>query len=182
MIAEYQTGVTSMGHIALKHGFERTAVYAAARRYGLSDWKRRPFNRLRRDPQITIPTDPATLGYVAGLLDGEGHIGRYFINGKYPLWRAQITNTFLPTLEWLTTIFTVGTISISKREPYLPCGHWQIHTQIDTLRFLQAVQPWLQIKADVAKRAIAELVLRFDEAIAECKDEQVVQRERVLTA
>ena len=92
----------------------------------------------------------AECGYVAGLIDGEGciHIPQTGCT------RLEVTNTYLPVLEWLRATF--GGIVVRSR---LGVGHlktcyrWQIVGR-SALDVLQMAYPFMRIKSPQARLAL----------------------------
>lgn len=118
-------------------------------------------------PPITVPTDPAVLGYLAGLLDGEGSVivsrtrGRGSINDSISM-RVCITNTDLALIEWLLS--ELGGSFVSKKilkEHHKQAYQWLLGGK-NAARFLSAVLPYLRIK-----RAQAEAGLRIAETVGD---------------
>ncbi len=104
---------------------------------------------------ITMPNDPGILGYLAGLLDGEGCIT---IQNKS--WRIQIAMTHEPVIRWLGVIGG----SVSTRKVYgnrKPSWRWLLMRQADVLDFLETVAPHLMVKAQEANDAIADIRARI---------------------
>jgi len=116
---------------------------------------------------IRIPEDERILAYVAGIVDGEGHIG---INPSSPgafkltwSYSAQMTivNTDARLMTWLVATF--GS-SVACHNPHRP-GHWKLtyawHLSGENLRrFLLAIRPYLLIKGEQADLALALFDLR----------------------
>lgn len=111
-----------------------------------------PLNPKRfRLPKAKIPTDPAVLGYIAGLMDGEGCLTRQ--NGR---WRVQIAMTDQPVIEWL------GRIGGTVRERRVKgnrkrCWRWLLMRQSEVRLFLVAILPYLMVKHNQAKAVLIEL-------------------------
>lgn len=102
-------------------------------------------------PETVVPTDPATLGYLAGLMDGEGCISR---NNK--CWRVQIAMTDEAVIRWLGSFGG----RVSERKLYgnrKPCWRWLLMRQEDVYRFLAAILPHMRVKTDQAIVALAEI-------------------------
>lgn len=116
-------------------------------------------------PPITVPTDPAVLGYLAGLLDGEGSViatktrGTGSHNDSIAM-RVVITNTDLPLMEWLIT--EVGGTFMAKqvgKAHHKQAYSWNLGGQ-NAAQFLVAVMPYLHIK-----KAQAQAGLRIAETV-----------------
>jgi hypothetical protein len=100
---------------------------------------------------LRLPTDPALIGYLAGLFDGEGCLTRQNDN-----WRVQIAMTDCDVIAWLGTLG--GTVRersvIGNRQR---CWRWLLMRQADVRLFLVAIEPLLRVKADHTRRVLAEL-------------------------
>lgn len=109
------------------------------------------------------------IGYLAGLIDGEGTIGlvctkRNGENNYNP--QVNITNTNLTLLDWCLATTGIGIISIhniylsnSKRKD---CYYWRLRNN-EILEFLPIILPIL-----IIKQRQAELVLEY---FAKCQCE-----------
>lgn len=105
---------------------------------------------------IEMPSDQATLGYIAGLVDGEGTISLYKredLRGNKVVM-IQIGMTHKATIEWLHKIG--GTICPRKpRKPnHSTCYVWRLQGILDMLSFLEAIYPFLITKRQAATKAI----------------------------
>jgi sulfite reductase beta subunit-like hemoprotein len=118
-------------------------------------------------PPISVPTDPAVLGYLAGLLDGEGSVivtrtrGRGSVNDSVSA-RVIITNTDLPLIEWL--LAEVGGSFVPKKrmkDHHRQAYQWLLGGR-NAAAFLLAVIPYLRIK-----KAQAEAGLRILETVGD---------------
>jgi len=93
----------------------------------------------------------AECGYVAGLIDGEGciHIPQTGCT------RLEVTNTYLPVLEWLRDTFGGITRSCGGKGKgrTKPCYHWQIVGR-SALDVLQMAYPFMRIKSPQARLAL----------------------------
>ncbi len=90
--------------------------------------------------------------YLAGLFDGEGCVGLYKERqGKCDVM-VTITNTDAAIMQWLVNKTGIGTVcSKAKPRPGWNQGWiWQIRNRIDAKIFLDAIRPYLLIKADQA--------------------------------
>lgn len=110
--------------------------------------------------QLRLPADPAVLGYMAGLLDGEGCISEA---GNPKGWRITIAMTDKPVIDWLGS-FGGGTVTTDhRRENYgrKTLWRWRLMRSRDVLVFLQTLRPYLRVKQDRADEAIADIVGRL---------------------
>ena len=119
---------------------------------------------------LTIPTDPAKLAYVAGLIDGEGciHIGRHLPKGIRKNIRhtlvVHISNTDARLMAWLKSELG-GSVHLVKQrrasvasdgrviQPMLQMMNWFAGGR-NAQMVLEAVLPYLIIKRDQAEIAI----------------------------
>ncbi len=123
-----------------------------------SEFKRRQ-SLPRKGQPFTGLHDPVMVGYVAGILDGEGSI----------LGPPRVVVTVTTTTESLAVTLrnlVGGTVS----GPYLyarhkrfgnqvcrlkPQYHWNFSSQYEVFRLLKRVRPWLVVKAGEADRGIS---------------------------
>lgn len=98
-----------------------------------------------------VPREPTTIAYIAGLIDGEGCIGRS--NGH---WRVQVGMTDAAIIAWLAEMG--GSYDLERlAPPRLPLHRWRLLRAADVFAFLEAVAPYLRVKAAPAAEALAEL-------------------------
>ena len=145
---------------------------ATARKYGLSgstlkrELKRRNIQAHRRGTvvrrQLKMPTDLAAIGYLAGLLDGEGTIAKVRTNHNTMARKLSIANTNQDVMEWLGQIGG-NTVWAQRDGPpkdghnRIPCANWSINDAISCHQFLSIVSPYLIIKKAKALAMIAEI-------------------------
>lgn len=116
-------------------------------------------------PSEARQMSPTEAAYLAGLVDGEGHVAIYGGYGKtdrhaYRV-RLEVTNTAVPLLEWCVTATGVGKL-IRQGEPgpkQKQVYSWPIGAE-NAYAVLQQVRPYLVIKADRA-----DLVMAFQERL-----------------
>lgn len=111
-----------------------------------------PLNPKRfRRPQLRLPEDDLSIGYIAGLLDGEGCITQQ--NGR---WKIQIAMTHQPVIDWLGQMG--GTVRERKvTENRQRCWRWLLMRQADVHAFLVATVPLLRVKRDLAIEVIVAI-------------------------
>lgn len=122
-----------------------------------------------RAKTITIPEDRGVLGYIAGLLDGEGNI-QFKASGRHKTigCKLQIYNTNQEVIEWLHANIGGGVMKQDRsKHGWKTCWVWSLYRARDMRMFLRAVLPFLIIKRNTA---IAALAL-FDEILKEADDE-----------
>jgi hypothetical protein len=114
-----------------------------------------------------VPEDPAILGYLAAMIDGEGHIimSKRGPKRKLPYPMVGITNTDPRLIEWLLQFG--GAAYRNRREgtasPFgsvKDCFQWIVSKQTEVYAFLVAIRPFLVIKQDRADAMLADLRLR----------------------
>lgn len=111
-----------------------------------------PLNPLHfRPTSVRLPSTDREMGYVAGLLDGEGCITKN--NGR---WKIQIAMTDEGVIRWL------GEMGGTVRERRVkgvrrPCWRWLLMRQADVYALLVALLPLLRVKQDQANVALAEI-------------------------
>jgi hypothetical protein len=115
-----------------------------------------------RASRLHLPTDAATVAYVAGLFDGEGSVVRYE-NGR-GTWIAQIGMTDLPLMKWLAGFGGTLTVEPAGRgrdgHHRLALHRWRITAQAEVAEFLSAVMPYLRVKRERSIQAIGEIAAR----------------------
>jgi hypothetical protein len=96
------------------------------------------------------------LAYLAGLVDGEGHIGVRWIqvNGTWRLEAALgVYSSYLPVLEWCAEITGVGIVrphTNSSALTRLPMYRWQVRRADHLLQILRPLYFHLKIKQNLA--------------------------------
>ena len=113
----------------------------------------------RKPLSVSLPTDPGALGYIAGMIDGEGTIyQRGRDNGGFSA-RVSIYSTTEAVIEWLhqwgghvrwdhTRVVKHG---------WKPMGSWEVSRAADVAAVIRATLPYLIIKRDLATEALALL-------------------------
>ncbi len=118
--------------------------------------------------------------YLAGLMDGEGHIGitlaRFRPNGEYRTHVVIVTiaSTHLETLRWVRETWAHGTLVVRQQpKQRVPIGNLR-WSSLAAVPVLQDVLPYLRIKAPQAKLALqfaAELGMRISRTRAMTESE-----------
>lgn len=110
---------------------------------------------------IQLPTDPQSIGYLAGLIDGEGciRITRAFSKNKSRNWShfaaVIVVNTSAVLMDWLASLG--GSVKAHNRNRpahWKPCWSWNIHGE-NAVRLLTAIRPYMRIKGQQADIALA---------------------------
>lgn len=104
--------------------------------------------------QIAYEQSPATLGYLAGIVDGEGCIVARIDGRGHLVLRLEIANTSETLMEWLVETFG-GRANPRMREMQRTCFTWSVGTG-RAVPILTAIAPYMKIK-----RRQAELFLEI---------------------
>lgn len=117
--------------------------------------------------------------YLAGLVDGEGHIGlalgkktKSYHNETY-MPNITITNTNLSLLTWIKETTSLGFIfldSNSRNIKWKTKGCWKLRTN-EQIVFLRSILPYL-----VIKKLQAELLIEFHSLL----EERVLSEEKII--
>jgi hypothetical protein len=119
---------------------------------------------------IKLPINPQELGYIAGIIDGEGwltwHKKANRKNSKYPF--IGVANTNPDLLKYLE--LTIGGKTFWRPEKtgrfmgetkkLCACGNWELHGTLNIITLLRAIIPSLIIKRRQAEEMLAELEKR----------------------
>lgn len=103
---------------------------------------------------LSMPKDPAQIGYIAGLLDGEGCVTK-----NNNCWRVQIAMTDQAVIYWL------GQFGGTVRERQVKgnrqrCWRWLVMRQREVRELLVILFPLLRIKDKQARVALAHIIQR----------------------
>lgn len=90
----------------------------------------------------------ADLAYAAGYFDGDGNFVAYWTPSQKH-FKAMVTNTYRPTLEWLAEMFG-GSIHLQQSTlGKKPCYSWHC-TGKNAYEFIKQVLPYLREKQEHA--------------------------------
>ncbi len=141
----------TVAELARETGRDKSALYRLFnRRFG---YKAGHAAGYAWSPTLRLPQSPERLGYLAGIIDGEGSILR---SGE-GRWSVKVTMTDEPIMEWM------GSLGGRLSGPYQPRGNrkptwtWTVARRRDVVSLLTAVRPLLFVKAARADEAAAEL-------------------------
>jgi hypothetical protein len=101
---------------------------------------------------------PAQAAYVAGIIDGEGHISLSRDKARYRL-RLAVKSTCEELATWLATVANVGTVRVYRDKRQTKVGtrqvihEWRVFTQQARV-VLELVLPHLIVKREQARLAI----------------------------
>jgi hypothetical protein len=109
-------------------------------------------------PPLALPSSEADLGYLAGLLDGEGSISLRSY-GQY--WRVRVNKMDKEIIDWLATIGRT-TSRQAQGGNRKDMWEWSLADQEDVSDLLSAVLPYLKIRTqrDKALRTVANISTR----------------------
>jgi hypothetical protein len=130
--------------VARSLGVHRNNLYRLIKRRGACVPEQRP--------QLQMPTDPAVLGYIAGIVDGEGSIYKRSQDGH---WHLKVGMTDRPLIEWLAAFggrFYVESRPEGRKTPYT----WCVSRRVDLRHALTALLPYLRVKRELAVLALRE--------------------------
>jgi hypothetical protein len=119
--------------------------------------------------RLVLPTDPGEIGYLAGLLDGEGTltVRRNGAGGKWKTHEVVIFNNDFRLMDWLAGMG--GTIyrrenratSLGRATQFA----WQVRRQADVIVLLETLLPYLKIKRAKAISLLDSLKPHFLEVV-----------------
>jgi len=93
--------------------------------------------------------DESTKGWIAGMIDGEGHLGISINKGGYCI-RVDIANTAQIVSEFLDSVLPHGHIhTIKAREEWRTCYRWDYYGY-KAVAFCKLLIPYLKIKKEQA--------------------------------
>jgi hypothetical protein len=142
--------------LIIKH--EKSGCHTKAYRLGLTKGIRNP----GVDLSHLSETDKS---YMAGIIDGEGSI---IMNYNKPKTNpaVQVANTDKALMDWIKEKFTVTGLSVVYRNRHNPKWKdvYQLYIQgiLNVYAVLTAIEPYLIIKKDKAKKAIDFLKQKYN--------------------
>jgi len=116
-------------------------------------------NKGLRSRTLNLPADPALVGYIAGIVDGEGNIFSRLRPGRRLQVVVAITSTNKSLINWLMEIGGRFQPKISsanhfgKKEVY----RWIVSRRRDVKPLIEAILPYLIIKRADAIKALKGL-------------------------
>jgi hypothetical protein len=123
---------------------------------------------------VTIPKQEWKVGYLAGMIDGEGHISitnTTNFSGTYHEFIVGVSNTDVSLMQWLVKNFggnyhvskAVNTFDQHKRDMGFckDIYKWHVQSTMDSFAILVAVKPYLVIKKGKAIKALRLLGLKI---------------------
>jgi len=144
----------SMPDIAQKYNVSEHTISLLLRQNKI---KKHPKNM--RTQTITMPTNPAILGYIAGMFDGEGNLQFRDKRSDHRVGcRVTIYSTTPGVADWFQRKMNGGKVIWDNarvaRHGWKPMSSWCLYRAQDVAAFLVALYPFLIIKKDVAQKAI----------------------------
>lgn len=106
---------------------------------------------------MSIPAEPVEVAYLAGIFDGEGSI----LWSERHQWRLSITNTNVDLLRWLESQVGGVTRPMRRYPNRKQCYVWRASGRRGILSLLEAMRPYLIVKAGEADVAIEDLTKRL---------------------
>lgn len=101
---------------------------------------------------LLLPEEPALVGYIAGIIDGEGSI----IRSKKGHWSVKVTMTDFDLIRWLGSLG--GKVNTGNtKPPRQPTLTWHVSRRRDVVLLLNALLPYLRVKKGRAEEALAIL-------------------------
>lgn len=109
--------------------------------------------------QLCARMKPTDRAYLAALVDGEGSI--IFMkrpDGSIKSFRLQVTNTYVPVLEWCQVVTKLGSYQVKSKAGrqeahHLACGAWAVYG-VKAASVLKQILPYMQIKREKAVQAL----------------------------
>lgn len=142
----WKEGMT-IKEIAKQFGCSSTAVQRWMKKWGIP---RRSRRRLLK-PKCRVLQDAAKLGYLAGIIDGEGSI---FLT-KQNVPTIEVGNTDFRLIQWLTKEIGGDFKVKSETRPNHKTAYvWYIRLTMDILNILKSTMPYLIIKKENAQKLL----------------------------
>ena len=163
IVERIESGYATVRSIAREKGVDGSALYRLLSRHGLA---RRRTGHISWPATLRLPDDPVLIGYIAGLIDGEGSIVPVKDISRRPgaaprliqRWQVKIGMTDEPVIRWLGSLG--GTVTLEPRPipPRKPHWTWCVARRLDVLILLPAVLPLLRVPAKIekAQRTLAD--------------------------
>ncbi len=109
-----------------------------------------------------IELDKFTLGYICGIVDGEGSIGFQKRKDRkkrrgYAM-KIQVANDDHSLLKWLKAVTDLGNVYAKGTKSYA----WYITRITDAASFLKTIIPHLKVKDETAKLMLHFLMSRIE--------------------
>lgn len=157
IVSAYENGM-SIADVADTFKGSRSSIQRALRDSGV---EMHPHGL--RSRTIQIPSDPFVLGYIAGLLDGEGHL-QIKKGSKSIGCKMSIYSTTPEIMQWLLKNFGGAVRYDTKRtikHGWLPIGAWSLYRAQDVAALLVVLLPHLIIKREKAEHALTLFRAKF---------------------
>lgn len=118
-----------------------------------------------RRQTIRPPTDPAVLGYLSGLFDGEGNLQFKDRHGSIGC-KMAIYNTCPEMMRWIVKHVPGGSLRYDTKRTrdrgWKPIGIWEVYRSRDVAALLMAMLPFLTAKRKSAEAALRLFSEKFD--------------------
>lgn len=113
----------------------------------------------RWSPSRWLDPEPTIVAYIAGIIDGEGSIGK--LAGKHNRDQSRVSVGQLAETglcPWLLEVTGVGGVHLENRvQQRRQMASWRVLRQAEVRDLLLAVRPFLIVKASAADEALARL-------------------------
>lgn len=129
-------------------GIEHSSIYRRLKKKGLVLPKQGWSSTLH------LPNDPFVLGYIAGIIDGEGCIS----HTTKGYWHVRVAMTDEPVIRWLAQFG--GNVQFEDRSHLLNrknCWTWNVSRHRDVTTLLTAISPILIVKKERAQECLTAL-------------------------
>jgi hypothetical protein len=116
---------------------------------------------------MVLPNTQAERGYLAGIIDGEGHIAAQVrSDGRQVTFQIVVVNTSYELMEWLErlggTVRLAGLAGTNKRTKNM--WKWVVTGILNVQAVLECVRPHLVIKSARADRVLNLIAERIEAA------------------
>lgn len=104
-----------------------------------------------KHPEVKVPTNLVDIGYIAGLLDGEGCI--YYINTTKTRSKQIGVKVSMTDREVIDYLLTFGGYAFTdqRKPPRKPIHNWYLTRGRCVFLFLQAVLPYMRLPSKRAR-------------------------------
>lgn len=147
---QYENGEFSISELSRTHQVSHWTIKNRLVKMGTVI---KPCHIFLKKRTIKIPNEREKLGYIAGILDGEGTVGFHKNNGRFIAPNVAVVNSNKEVLNWLKNEIGGG-ISFNSHGTNKVCSTWQLDRTRDIHAFLNAIIPFLIIKRENARRVI----------------------------
>ena len=162
IVKAYLSNKLSVNSISDQFNISYPTVHSILKRHRATNGRR------TRSPTYLVPEQKWQLGYIAGLLDGEGTVRCKIITSTDRVTRLQtrisIVNTNKEVIDWLHQYggnVYKDSSNQKSNETHKVVYVWVLSVAADCHVFLKAILPYLIIKRERSQKAIAMIENRF---------------------